>query len=127
MKKIIPILITIYLLAGPCLSIANSGEIQLKVKDFECVEDGKIVVHYGIISTFDFEYSNVTLGFKLVEEGKTVACKKLKVTVPEEADGSDINEVIINEPCAGRSYSLKSAVFYYIKQYKIDEWFSDCE
>jgi len=46
------------------------------------------------VSTFDFEYSNVTLGFKIVEDGKPVACSEIKVIVPKGADGSEINEII---------------------------------
>jgi hypothetical protein len=127
MKKIAFLIFVIFSLGGPFLSAAHSGSIELLVKDFECVEDGKIIIHYSLNNTFNFEYPNVTLGFKILEDEKPVACNESKVTVPTDADGSDILEIVINAPCSGKSYNLKSAIFYYIKRYKIDEWFSDCK
>jgi len=126
MKKILFLLIAIPVLACLFLSIAYAGEIKLVVKNFQCTEDDKIVVEYGLTNNFGFEYNNVTLGFKLVEEGKSVACNRTKVFVPKEADGTDIKELIITAPCNGKNLSLQSAVFYYVKKYKIDEWFADC-
>lgn len=126
MKKISFLITSILILSGTFLSTAYSGEIELLTRDFECSEDGKIFVHYSLKSTYDFEYPNVTLGFKILENGKTVICNEKKVVVPESADGLEVNEIIIDVPCSGKSYSLKSAVFYNIKRYKIDEWFSDC-
>lgn len=126
MKKISFLITSILILSGLFLSEAYSGEIELLTKDFECSEDGKIVLHYSLKSTYDFEYPNVTLGFKILEDGKTVICNEKIVIVPESADGSEVDEIIIDVPCSGKSYSLKSAVFYNIKRYKIDEWFSDC-
>jgi hypothetical protein len=127
MKNISCLLIAICILTGPFLSKAYSGDIQLQVKDFECAEDGKIVVHYSLVNSFGFEYNNVILGFKVVEDGKPIACNELKVVVPKDADGSQINELTINTPCSEKGYSLESAIFYYIKRYKIDEWFSGCK
>jgi len=126
MKKITFLLIAISILTGPFLSIAYSLDLELQVKDFECVEDGEIVVHYGLVNTYGYDYNNVTLGFKIVQYEKPIACKRLNVVVPKDADGSEINEFVINAPCSDKTYSLKSAIFYYIKRYKIEEWFSDC-
>ena len=128
MKKINRFIMAIFILAGPFLSIAYSGEIKLSVNDVKCVKDGEIAVHYGLNNTFDFDYSNVTLGFKVLKEGKPVACKELKVTVPKGADGSKIYELKIDVPCAQESYSMESAVFYYVqKRYMLEQWFSDCK
>jgi hypothetical protein len=127
MKKFSILLIAIPFLIGALFSDAHSGDLQLQVKDFECVEEGKPVVHYSIVNTFGFDYNNVSLGFKLVEDNKPITCKELKVTVPKGADGSQINELILNVPCSNKSYSIKSAIFYYTKRYKIEEWFSDCK
>jgi hypothetical protein len=127
MKKFSVLLIAIPFLIGALLSDAHSGDLQLQVKDLECVEEGKLVVHYSIVNTFGFDYNNVSLGFKLVEEDKPITCKELKVTVPKDADGSQINELVLNVPCSNKGYSIKSTIFYYSKRYKIDEWFSDCK
>lgn len=127
MKKTAIILIALSILSGPFLSTVDAGEIKLQLKDFECTEEGKIVIHYGIISTYNFEYNNVTLGFKVMEGDKPVTCRRIKTTVPKGADGSETNELIIDVPCTGKNYNLESAAFYYIKQYKIDEWFTGCE
>jgi hypothetical protein len=114
-------------LIGIFLSSAYSGDIQLQIKDFECVEDGKITVHYTINNTFGFDYNNVSLCFKLVEDEKPVVCKEMKITIPKGADGSEVKELILNASCLNRNLSLKSAVFYMAKRYRIDEWFSDCK
>lgn len=127
MKKFSVLLIAIFFLIGPFRSHAHSGDLQLQVKDFECVEDGKLVVHYSIVNTFGFDYNNVSLCFKLVEDEKPITCKELKVTVPKDADGSQVNELVLNVPCSNKSYSIKSAIFFYTKRYKIEEWFSDCK
>jgi hypothetical protein len=127
MKKLSLLIITVPFIIGLFLSNAYSGDIQLQVKDFECVEDGKIVVHYSLNNTFGFDYNNVSLCFKLVEDDKPIACKELKITIPKEADGSKLEELVINAPCSNKSLSLKSAVFYYTKRYKIEEWFADCK
>ena len=126
MKKIMFLLNAILILSGLFLSKAYSGEIEIFTSDIVCSEDDKIVVHYSLKSTYDFEYPNVTLGFKVVEDGKTIACKEIKVVVPENADGSEIKELVIDVPCDGKKLTLQSAVFYRIKRYKIDEWFADC-
>lgn len=127
MKKTAILLIALSILSGPFLSTSYSGEIQLQVKDFECTEEGKIAIHYGLISTYNFKYNNVTIGFKVMDGEKLVTCKRIKTTVPEGADGSETNELIIDVPCADKNLTLESAAFYYMKKYKIDEWFSDCE
>lgn len=127
MKKTAILLIALSILSGPFLSTAYSGEIQLLLKDFECTEEGNIVIHYGLISTYNFEYNNVTLGFKVMDGEKPVACRRIKTSVKEGADGSEIHELIIDVPCTGKNLNLESAAFYYIKKYKIDEWFSDCD
>jgi hypothetical protein len=127
MTKMTFFLIFMFICLCPFHSIAISGEIKLVIKDFECLEDGKMKVHYGLVSDYDFDYPNVTLGFKVTDGKKTVACSEIKATVPKDSDGSKIEEIIIDSPCSGKSYDLKSAVFYYVKRYRIDEWFSDCK
>jgi hypothetical protein len=127
MKKLSILFMMIPFLIGPLLSNAHSGDLQLQVKDFECIEDNKLVVHYSIVNTFGFDYKNVSLGFKLVEDDKPITCKEVKVTVSKDADGSQVDELVLNVPCSNKSFSIKSAIFYYVKRYKIDEWFLDCK
>jgi len=126
MKKILFLIVATSLFICQSISDANSGEIKLVVKNLQCSEDNKIIVEYGLINTFGFEYPNVTLGFKLMEEGKSIACNQIKVAVPKDSDGTEIKELVITVPCSGKDLSIQSAAFYYIKKYKIDEWFSDC-
>jgi hypothetical protein len=127
MKRNYLLIIISAFLVGLFVPTAYSGEIQLQVKDFECVEDGKIAVHYSVNNTFGFDYNNVSLCFKLVEDDKPIACKEIKITIPKETDGSEVKELILNASCSNRSLSLKSAVFYMAKRYRIEEWFSDCK
>lgn len=127
MKKTAILFNALFILLIPFIYSAYAGEIKLQLKDFECTEEGKIVIHYGIISTYDFKYNNVTLGFKLMDGDKPVTCRKIRTTVPKEADGSETYELIIDVPCSNKNYNLESAALYYMKQYKIDEWFSGCD
>lgn len=127
MKKTAILLTALSILSGTFLSAASAEEIKLQIKDFKCTEEGKMVIHYGIINTYNFEYNNVTLGFKVMDGDKTVLCRRIKTTVPKEADGSETNELIIDVSCTDKHFNLESAAFYYIKQYKIDEWFTGCE
>jgi hypothetical protein len=120
---LIAVLFTSGLFAPP----AFAGEIELTVKDLECEEDGNLIIHYSLINSFDFDYPNVTLCFKILEDEKPIICKELKVTVPKGTDGSEINDVVLNLPCTGKKYDLKSMIFYNVKRYKIEEWFSDCK
>jgi len=127
MKKTAILLVALSLLPCLFLSTAYAGEIKLQLKDFECTEEGKIVIHYGIITTYNFDYNNVTLGFKVMDGNEPVTCRRIKTTVPKGADGSEINELIIDVPCTGKNFNLESGAFYYTKQYIIDEWFTGCD
>jgi len=127
MNKFIFLFIASLFALGLFISPSFGGELELTVKDLKCMEDGKLVLHYSLISTYDFDYPNATLCFKILEDDKPLVCKELKVVVPKGSDGSEINELVLNLPCTDKDYNLKSMIFYNVKRYKIEEWFSDCK
>jgi hypothetical protein len=127
MKKIVFLLAMITILTGPFLSVAHSGDVKLQIKNIQCVENGKIVVSYGLINTYGFEYPNVTLGFKVTDQGTPLGCKRLHQSIPKDADGSTINELVIEAPCSSKVPGFEYVVFTGgVSATKVDEWFSGC-
>jgi len=128
MKKyyltLIAVILTVGLIVIP--SYAQDQDIKLVVKKTECLDENKILIQYSLINTRDFERPNIVIGFKVLENEIPVACKKLTVTVPKGADGSEINEITIDRACKDTPFRLVANMFRNVKQYRIDEWFEGC-
>ena len=125
-KKIILLLAAAFLLFFPRHGTARVTDIQLIVHEVKCMEDEKIVIHYGIINTRNADRPKVSLCFKLMKEGMPVAGRELIVLIPAKADGSQMYETSITLPCEKQNYKLRSTFFYNVKRYKIEEWFKGC-
>ena len=126
MKKLCLLMILYLIITDLLLISAQAKDVEMKVKDYECLENGSVRIHYGLVNNRNFDIPNVTLAFKIIVDDKPVACKEIKVTVPKGSDGSDIQEIIIEASCKPRSFKLAYAAFHLIRQYKIDNWFSGC-
>jgi hypothetical protein len=105
---------------------AQGRDIELLVKSAECLEDNKILIKYSVTNSRNFDRPNIVIGFKILENEKIVACKRLKITVPKNADGSEIYEATIDRPCKDRPFRLVANMFRNMKQFYIDEWFEGC-
>lgn len=116
------LVITSLLLTSP----TQARDVEMIVKDHECLQDGKVRVRYGLVNNRDFDVNNVSLAFKILIDNKPVACKELKVTIPKGSDGSVIQEIFIEAPCKPGAFKLGYAAFHLMKRYKIDNWFSGC-
>ena len=124
MKKALILLSIIFLFF--LSNVAHAFHIKIIVHNVECTEDGKTFIQFSLINERDINFNNTSLCFKLTSEGKPVACKELKVTVPAKADESIEYETTIETPCEGKGYDLKSTVFQNASRYRIEEWFEGC-
>lgn len=116
------VVVTVLLLT----SLTQAKDVEMIVKDYECLKDGNVRIRYGLVNNRGFDVNFVTLAFKILIDDKPVACKELKVTIPKGSDGSEIQEIFIEAPCKPKAFKLGYAAFHLIKRYKIDNWFSGC-
>jgi hypothetical protein len=101
----------------------------LIVKDFQCEYD-EVVIHYSVINYTSYDRKNVSVVFKINKDDSPIACEEQIVTIPKNAEGSEINEVIINMECDKGSISLVADIFHdeinSPKQDRIKKFFSEC-
>ena len=126
MKKFLVLLGAALLFSGMLPIPTEARNIELNIREFNCLQDGNVVIHYSVVNTLNFDHPNVSLCFIITREGKSVACRELRVVVEKGADGSQVYETVIKAPCGQGSYGLKSAVIYDAKRYQIEEWFAGC-
>ena len=126
MRKISLLISLFLIITSLLLTSAHAKSVEIKLKDYECLENGGVQIQYGMINNKNFDIYNVILAFKILVDDKPVACKEIKVTVPKGSDGSDIQEILIESSCKPGAFKLGYAAFYLIRRYKIDNWFSGC-
>ena len=92
MKKYYIILFAVMFAAGLFLtpSYAQDKDIELIKRSAECTEDNKILIKYSVTNSRDFPRPNIIIGFKVLNGEEVVACKQIKITVPKNADGSEV-------------------------------------
>ena len=129
MKKIIFLVSTALLFSGlghnTAMAKGTAKSIELHIREFECREEN-VAIRFNVINNRNFDRPNVSLCFQIINQGKPVACRELRVVIPKGADGSKIYETIIEVPCGKEDYGLKCTVFYSAKRYQIEEWFAGC-
>ena len=125
MKKIFFFSGVILLVAGLAVTPAFGGDLSLNIKGYRCVDEG-VLIRYSITNERNFDRNNVYVLFKVLVDGKPLACREIKTFVPKGADGSQIEEVILESQCEGKSFKLVSAIIQNTARYKIEEWFSGC-
>ena len=125
MKKFISLSFMILLIGGlspePCLA----KDLDLIIHEYSCTEEG-ILIRYGVVNQRNLDRPNVSILLKVITEGKPLACKEIKMVVPKGADGTEINEVILEAECEGKSLSLTYAIVQNYVRYRIKEWLSGC-
>ena len=127
MKKITFQVAAIFMLTGLFLSNAYSGDVSLEVKDFKYNRNGQVVVHYSLVNTYGFDYPNMTLGFKVTQNGKPFGCQRIKQSIPKDADGSEIIELVIDASTDGKQFNLQYVAFTGgVDFHKVDAWFAGC-
>lgn len=126
MKKILILLSAVLWFYCMLPNPAGARNIELNVREFKCLEDGKIIIFFSVINTRDFDHPNVSLCFKISRDGNPITCRELRVVIPKRADGSRIYKTFVDVACGQGSYGLSSTVFHNAKRYQIEEWFRGC-
>jgi hypothetical protein len=126
MKKIAFLIIVVFALTASFISNAYAGDLDLKVIDNKYVAEGKVVIHYSFVNNSGSDYADVTVGFKVIQDGNIVGCKQIKQSVPKNSDGSETSEATIDVP-SSKNLSFESIMFSgEVDKKKIDEWFAGC-
>ena len=126
MKRAKPVIFAVFFIILLSLTTVAANDIELVVKKVEKVSDDEFSVQYYVINRKNFDRYNVTIGFKIFDDGVPVGCKRIKTTIPKDSDESDIKEAKIKISGEGKNLDFKANIFYLTKQYRVDEWFSDC-
>ena len=119
--------VLIPLLLG-CLfgSTAYGGNPEVLIKESQCTKEG-VLVKYGLVCNAKYDRPNITVVFKILDGGKTIGCSKINTTIPAGADGSDIEEIVINAPCEGKKTGITYRIYLGgTAQYRIENFESDC-
>jgi hypothetical protein len=126
MKKIAFLIIAAFILTTSFISNAYSGDLDLKVIDNKYVAEGKVVIHYSFVNNSGSDYADVTVGFKVIQDGNIVGCKQIKQSVPKNSDGAETSEATIDVP-SSKNLSFESIMFSgEVDKQKIEEWFTGC-
>ncbi|MFC1841428.1 hypothetical protein ACFL1N_17835 [Thermodesulfobacteriota bacterium] len=125
MNKYLYILI-MFLLSCLFVSTAYGSNPEVVIKESNCTKEG-VIVKYGFINHEKYDRPNITVVFKILEGGKAIGCTEINTTIPRNSDGSKIEEVLIDAPCAGK----KTGITYRIylggsAKYTIESYKSDC-
>ncbi len=116
--------ILIFLAVGS--GILSASDLELSVKEVSYTDEG-VQVSYTIKNGRKFIRPNIKIGFKVMVDDMTVACKLVKIDVPANASGNETMDLVIPAHCEGKSCKVASVLFgSSIKKYKIDEWMSGC-
>jgi hypothetical protein len=128
MKKITLVVAAVFVLTGLFFSNAYCrGDIKVEVKDIKDNGNGQIVVHYTLLNTYGFEYPNVTLGFKVLQNNKPIGCQRIKQAIPENANGSEIIELVIDADTGDKPIGFEHVLFTGgVDLNRVDEWFAGC-
>jgi hypothetical protein len=127
MKKIVFLIVAIFVSTGLFLSNAYSGDVSIQVKDLKYNGDGQVVVHYSLLNTYGFDYPNMTLGFKVTQDGKPLGCHRVKQSIPKGANGSEVIELVIDARTNGKQFNFEYVSFTGGVDFnKVDAWFAGC-
>jgi len=128
MKKITLMVAVIFMLTGLFLSNGYcGGDASIQVKDFKYNGNGQVIVHYSLLNTYGFDYPNMTLGFKVSQGGKPIGCQRIKQSIPKDANGSEIIELVIDADTGGKPFDFQSVSFSGGVDFtRVDAWFAGC-
>ena len=101
-------------------------DLELKVKEFKCTDEG-VNVKYTVKNEKTFARPHIRIGFKVLIDDKPVGCDLITTVLPVNPDPEPVMEATINAPCKGKPFELVSTVFdSSIKTYRVDNWMAEC-
>jgi hypothetical protein len=106
---------------------SHASDFELVINDVKRISEKEVVIKYGVKSTKDFDFPNVSIGFKILVDDKPIGCKEVRATIPKGSDGTDIQETTVSTSSGEEAFKLSSRIFYSTKRYRVEEWFSDCK
>ena len=117
---------TILLLSCLLVNSAYGGNPDVILKESQCTEEG-VAVKYGLLNPDNYDRPNITVVFKILDGKKTIGCNRINTTIPSRSDGSDIKEILINAPCAGKKTGITYRIYLGgTAKYRIENFESDC-
>ena len=126
MRKYFFLTVILFLLTGNFI-YAQGTDIELVAKGFSCTAEG-VKVSYGVKNGRNFTRPNIRIGFKVLVDGKPIACELVVTSVPANSNGDQITDLMVPAPCEGKSYRVESAIFgSSTKKYRIDNWMAECQ
>lgn len=121
------ILLCSFVLIGtviPGVALVEARGLSLGVKEFVC-DEGHYRAQCGVMNGYTYD-SHATIAFKILQDGKLMACKTVDTEVSGGADGSELMEVLFDTPCLSGNVQLEYRIYERKQQNRMGPWLSDC-
>jgi len=111
--------------ALPFCPTLEASEIDLDIKAFVCSE-GIYFIRFNVINRYTYD-TNPTIAFKIIKDGRPIACKTITVRVPSGSEGSRTYELFIETICSEEERTtLESRIFKRDRLNEVGPWLGDC-
>jgi hypothetical protein len=111
------------IIAAP-VHAGNPRNLSVVLKEFSC-DQGKYRIEFGVINKNTYD-RHPTVALKVIEGGKPVACARLTLNVPAGSDGSALQEITVDAPCAEGEAKVEAMLFDGRNRDRAGPWLSDC-
>ncbi len=106
------------------VALVEGRGLSLDVKEFVC-DEGHYRARCGVINDYTYD-SHATIAFKILQDGKTVACKTVETEVTGGADGAEPMEVLFDAACLPGDVQLEYRIYERKQRNRMGPWLSDC-
>jgi hypothetical protein len=99
--------------------------MDIDIKTFVCSE-GIYFIRYGVINRYTYD-TNPTIAFKIIKDGRPIACKRITLRIPSGSDGSRKHDLFIETLCSEEErVTLESRIFKRDRRNEVGPWLGDC-
>jgi hypothetical protein len=106
------------------VALAEGRGLSLEVKEFVC-DDGHYRAQCGVINDYTYD-CHATIAFKILQEGKVMACKTVETDLPGGADSAEPMEVLFDTACLPGDVQLEYRIYERKQRNRMGPWLSDC-
>jgi hypothetical protein len=106
------------------VALVEGRGLSLEVKEFVC-DDGHYRAQCGVINGYTYD-SHATFAFKILQDGKVIACKTVETEVAGGADGAEPMEVLFDTDCLPGDVQLQYRIYERKQRNRMGPWLSDC-